>query len=233
MLFVCHHEDDAKVKDSLQIPDSVRRKFDTVSPDVKTSLLTSSLHGNPAILNALGLPAPPGPTPKVKKRLSTPLLRKAKSSSSLGSPGPDAEVGKTYRVDGDQFVIVASPLSSPNPMSPTRGRSIDATRPPTSRQSTGPGRPMSSYFPSSSTASLGSVGRKHGLGITMGEQPDAFVSWLKAQKGTDLNMSVDRCKKLRMLLRHETTQWVGSFVEMGGYELVLARLQDLFDVEWR
>lgn len=67
----------------------------------------------------------------------------------------------------------------------------------------------------------------------MGEQPDAFVSWLKAYKGTDLRMEVDRMKKLRMLLRHESTVWVQTFLEMDGYGLILARLQDVLDVEWR
>jgi len=52
-------------------------------------------------------------------------------------------------------------------------------------------------------------------------------------KGTDLRMDVGRMKKLRMLLRHESTDWVAEFVEMGGYKLVLARLQDLLDIEWR
>lgn len=67
----------------------------------------------------------------------------------------------------------------------------------------------------------------------MGEQPEAFVSWLGMYKATDLRMEVGRCKKLRMLLRHESTDWVGQFIELGGYGLILARLQDLLDVEWR
>jgi hypothetical protein len=67
----------------------------------------------------------------------------------------------------------------------------------------------------------------------MGEQPDAFIGWLKSHKGTDLRMEVDRMKKLRMLLRHESTGWVQTFLDMGGYDLVLARLQDVLDVEWR
>jgi len=178
----------------------------------------------------------------VKKRKSTPLLRKAKSSSSIGSPGQSAEVGRTYCVEGDEFTIVASPLSSPNPgaMSPPtshRGQSMDMSRPPNSRQSTGPARPlsMSVFGPSSSTSSIPTYTRSgvKGLGINMGEQPEAFIQWLGAYKGTDLNMDVGRCKKLRMLLRHEMTAWVGTFLEMGGYRLILARLKDLLDVEWR
>jgi len=65
------------------------------------------------------------------------------------------------------------------------------------------------------------------------EQPDSFITWLQSYKGTDVRMEVDRMKKLRMLLRHESTGWVQAFLDQGGYELILARLQDLLDIEWR
>jgi hypothetical protein len=223
----------AEIQDSLQVSDSVRQKFSTVSSDVKSSILISnSTSTNPAILSSLGLPVP-RESPKVKKRLSTPLLRKAKSSASLGSPGANPEVGKTYRVEGDQFVIVKSPnMGRPSaPPTPTRGQSMDIPR--SSRLSTGPGRPMSfGLFGPSTPNSLSKASNK-GLGIAIGEQPDSFVQWLQSSKATDLRMDVNRAKKLRMLLRHESTAWVGAFVEMGGYRLVLARLQDLLDIEWR
>lgn len=71
------------------------------------------------------------------------------------------------------------------------------------------------------------------MGINMGEQPESFILWLGSYKGTDLRLEVGRCKKMRMLLRHESTTWVAAFLEMGGYKLVLARLQDVLDMEWR
>ncbi|RXK38918.1 hypothetical protein M231_03763 [Tremella mesenterica] len=274
-----HEKDDMEAHfdqllDTLQIPQTVRQKFSTVSPDVKSSLISSSLSGNAIILSSLGLPIPT--QPKIKKRMSTPLLRRPKSSSSLNGP---SQVGETYQVDGDQFVIVASPLSSPDPnnvLSPnlpkvhalpslpnervpkhnafhhsgaiyredgsSQGHGGEG-RPPNSRQSTGPGSKFitsnsaGSISKSGNTSSIGkaggnmaSVGKKN-QGMNM-ERPDAFISWLQSHKGTDLNMDVGRCKKLRMLLRHETTMWVGQFVNMGGYDLVLARLQDLLDIEW-
>ncbi|KAK8864175.1 hypothetical protein IAR55_001421 [Kwoniella newhampshirensis] len=237
--------------DSLQVPATVRQKFSTVSQDVKSSILHSTITSNPTILSSLGLPIPQNTkeTPKIKKRISAPLLRKAKSSSTLNSPGQSpARVGKTYSVEGEGFVIVASPVSSPNigagPMSPPhtphRGQSMDVARPSSMRMSNGPGsssRPMSlSLFgPPPSNGSMLSLGKNggKGLGISMGEQPDAFIEWLRMYKGTDLKMEVARCKKLRMLLRHENTTWVGAFVEMGGYKLVLDRMQDLLDIEWR
>ena len=170
--------------------------------------------------------------------MSAPGLRKIRSSSSLDSPGPDPQVGKTYAVDGDAFVIVANP--NPRiPGTPSRKGSTEAARRggmTPSRHGTAP-RPMSlSLFgPATSTSSIQSYGKSggKGLGIGLAEQPEAFVQWLKAHKGTDLNMDIGRCKKLRMLLRHENTHWVGAFIQQGGYDLVLARLQDLLDIEWR
>ncbi|ODO08884.1 hypothetical protein L198_00621 [Cryptococcus wingfieldii CBS 7118] len=220
--------------DSLQVPETVRQKFSTVSQDVKSSILSSTLTSNPAILSSLGLPVPAPQSPKARKKLSTPLLRKTKSSGSLkdDQPQPNSNgVGKTYNVNGGGFVIVASPKAGsdatlPSPVFPNedlRRQSIDSR----------PSRPSSRIFGHSPSASVGSNKGAKGLGIAMGEQPEAFIQWLKAYKGTDLRMDVGRCKKLRMLLRHESTDWVGAFLDMGGYVLVLDRLQDLLDVEWR
>ncbi|KAL7421520.1 hypothetical protein Q5752_003289 [Cryptotrichosporon argae] len=217
--------------EQLQVPTSVREKFSTVGRDVKTSLLLSNL-SNPSVLSAL-TPPPAGPaTPRVKKRLSTPLLRKAKSSSSIGSPGaPSPQVGTTYRVDGDSFTIVASPdpargMERPSaPPAHARGRSIDVGRPRASRPAGArPSRPNSFFGPAMP---------KKGLGITVPQGPEDMVRWLASGKATSLAMEVGTAKKLRMLLRHESTDWVAAFIDMGGYELVLDRLQDLLDVEWR
>ncbi|WWC61630.1 uncharacterized protein I303_104214 [Kwoniella dejecticola CBS 10117] len=231
---------------SLQVPVTVRQKFATVSPDVKSSILLSTLNSNPTILSSLGLPTPgtPQETPKMKKKLSTPLLRKAKSSNEVSSPGSSPQVGKTYDVGGEGFVIVASPdsnSSNSGMMSPPlgygsmRGQSMDiprSVRSPVASSS----RPLSSLFtPSNSNSSVNSLGKHSGkgLGIAIGEQPDSFIQWLSAHKGTDLGMDVGKAKKLRMLLRHENTAWVGQFIEMRGYELILDRLKDLLDIEWR
>lgn len=85
------------------------------------------------------------------------------------------------------------------------------------------------------SASVGKAkGAGAGLGIAVnGEQPESFIAWLRAYKATDLRMDVDKMKKLRMVLRHEKTEWVARFLELGGYGLILARLQDLLDIEWR
>ncbi|OWZ74443.1 hypothetical protein AYX14_00090 [Cryptococcus neoformans] len=217
--------------DSLQVPETVRLKFSTVSPAIKSSILSSTLTSNPTILSSLGLPLPTSPlqSPKTKKKLSTPLLRKSKSSGEL-----KGDRSTTVNVGGEGFVIVASPrageggvMSPPLPPGDMRGQSLDLGRPSQSP------RPNSRLFGHSPSPSLGNKTSAKGLGIAMGEQPEAFIGWLSAYKGTDLRMEVARCKKLRMLLRQESTDWVGAFVEMGGYSLILDKLQDLLDIEWR
>ncbi|KIR27155.1 hypothetical protein I309_03865 [Cryptococcus deuterogattii LA55] len=201
--------------DSLQVPDTVRLKFSTVSPAIKSSILSSTLTSNPAILSSLGLPlpTPPPQSPKARKKLSTPILRKTKSSGEL-----KGDRNTTVSVGGEGFIIVASPRSGEGgvmspPLQPgnMRGQSIDLGRPSQSP------RPSSRLFGHSPSPSLGNKTSAKGLGIAMGEQPEAFIGWLSAYKGTDLRMEVARCKKLRMLLRQESTDWVGAFVEMDGY----------------
>nr|KIR87601.1 hypothetical protein I308_01623 [Cryptococcus tetragattii IND107] len=201
--------------DSLQVPETVRLKFSTVSPAIKSSILSSTLTSNPAILSSLGLPlpTPPPQSPKARKKLSTPILRKTKSSGEL-----KGDRNATVNVAGEGFVIVASPRSGEGgvmspPLQPgnMRGQSIDLGRPSQSP------RPSSRLFGHSPSPSLGNKTSAKGLGIAMGEQPEAFIGWLSAYKGTDLRMEVARCKKLRMLLRQESTDWVGAFVEMDGY----------------
>ncbi|WWC89582.1 uncharacterized protein L201_004507 [Kwoniella dendrophila CBS 6074] len=259
--------------DSLQVPVTVRQKFATVSPDVKNSILLSTLNSNPTVLSSLGLPVPSTPNSssnKVKKRSSTPFLRKTKSSNEVPSSPNQSnspQVGKTYDVNGEGFVIVASPVTSPNlnnnnnsMMTPPlsgynsgqRGQSMDLPRSvrgsigPSTSTSGGSGsnssRPLSALFsPSNSNNSVNSLGKSSGKGLGIsgfgggggGEQPDSFIQWLNSHKGTDLNMDVGKAKKLRMLLRHENTFWVGQFIEMKGYDLILQKLKDLLDIEWR
>lgn len=223
-------------QNTLQVPDSVRQKFTNVSPDVKSSILSSPR--NPLLSSSH---TPEKPKPNLRKRLSQPLLRKARSSSSLGSPGTSPQVGRTYRVDGEAFTIVASPpplhrasmdVGSAIAAAGSQSQSQSQSRPATVR--VGSSRPSSSFALFGGGAKSKLPGQNPGLGIAIaGEQPESFIAWLSAHKATDLSMDVDRMKKLRMLLRHEKTEWVAHFLDLGGYALVLARLQDLLSVEWR
>jgi hypothetical protein len=120
---------------------------------------------------------------------------------------------------------------------------MDLGRPSSVRTSASGSRPAAfSLFSGSNgrdrsgSQSYSGQGRAKGVGLGIaanGEQPESFIAYLRSYKGTDLSMDVDKVKKLRMVLRHEKTEWIGRFLELGGYGLVLARLQDLLDIEWR
>lgn len=130
-------------------------------------------------------------------------------------------------MQGEEFVIVAGGQATPRPEH-TRGYSVDLPRPNpayASRPSTPRSRPSSAFMPQSPS--------RRGEGVGPAELPEDYVQWLASFRGTDLSMDVNKAKKLRMLLRHETTGWVAAFLEAGGYARVLDRLQDLLDIEWR
>lgn len=200
------------------MPSTVRLKFATVNKDVKRSILNSSMSSNPALLGSLGLPVPPTPERKLKGKLSTPNLRKAKSSASVrGDPNaPGAQ--QLLNIGKDQYQIVP----------PARDYSVDMPRQPnfssSSRPCT-PTRPSSVFMPQSPA--------RRGETSGPSEFPETYVKWLATSKATDLSMDVAKAKKLRMLLRHETTGWVAAFLEVGGYARLLDRVQDLLDIEWR
>lgn len=204
--------------------------------DVKKSILESSTNSNAAVLSSLGLPVPPTPEKrKLKNRLSTPLLRKPKSSVSLDGDDDATTTGRKCRVGDDEFVIVASPRKQKHTPAHSRGQSMDVSRP-SSVPNNNRSRPTSVHTGGTSgrNSAVPPSPRSAG-GPTAGptETPDNFVRWLSNHKATDLSMDVNRAKKLRMLLRHETTTWVAAFLSAGGYTKVLDRLQDLLDTEWR
>ncbi|BEI80026.1 hypothetical protein CcaverHIS002_0105550 [Cutaneotrichosporon cavernicola] len=165
-----------------------------------------------------------------KNKASMPKLRQAKSSSALKQqplPSPRRGVGSTCKVQGEEFVIVAGEPGSQRG-GHGRGYSVDLPAPNpayNSRPSTPRSRPSSAFLPQSPS--------RRGENMGPSEVPKDYVQWLSASKGTDLTMDVNKAKKLRMLLRHETTGWVASFLDAGGYTRILDRLQDLLDIEWR
>lgn len=188
------------------------------------------MNSNPNIISALGLGPPHKPNApkdgkKVKNKKSNQNIRNKRSSFSMGETPPN-----TYNVDGDQFVIVGRPNGH------QRGQSMDIPRPPKS-----PNRPLSVALPPRAhRESLGVppspvASNRPSTPTRPGtpETPDVFVRWLESYKGTDHSMDVNRAKKLRMLLRHEVTTWVGGFLDAGGYARILDRIQDLLDIEWR
>ncbi|KAG8860795.1 hypothetical protein FRB91_000582 [Serendipita sp. 411] len=61
--------------------------------------------------------------------------------------------------------------------------------------------------------------------------PGRFSTMLSQTKSIDLE--VERLKKLRIMLRNEAASWSESFLIEGGYSALLARLNEMLEVEWR
>lgn len=61
--------------------------------------------------------------------------------------------------------------------------------------------------------------------------PEAWARFLGSQAASELDVA--QTKTLRMLLRHESAQWVERWLNAGGFEALLSRLQELIDAEWR
>ncbi|KIM33287.1 hypothetical protein M408DRAFT_326062 [Serendipita vermifera MAFF 305830] len=61
--------------------------------------------------------------------------------------------------------------------------------------------------------------------------PARFSAMLSQTKSTELE--VERLKKLRIMLRNEAASWSEGFIIEGGYSSLLARLNEMLDVEWR
>lgn len=62
--------------------------------------------------------------------------------------------------------------------------------------------------------------------------PVAMAKWLKDGPRAEI-MDLARVKKLRMLLRHETTLWVEVFIQERGYIHLLKKLAEVVEMEWR
>ncbi|PIL35423.1 hypothetical protein GSI_02150 [Ganoderma sinense ZZ0214-1] len=61
--------------------------------------------------------------------------------------------------------------------------------------------------------------------------PEKYVNILLSQSST--NMDIEVIKKLRLLLRNESASWTEAFIQHGGYDAILTRLNEILDVEWR
>ncbi|KAH9945049.1 armadillo-type protein [Epithele typhae] len=61
--------------------------------------------------------------------------------------------------------------------------------------------------------------------------PEKYVSMLLGQSSTAMDVEV--VKKLRLLLRNESASWTDDFVQNGGYDALLTRLNEILEVEWR
>lgn len=81
----------------------------------------------------------------------------------------------------------------------------------------------------SSKQSNGLIGGSNKIDKT--DNPHLFAKMLEKEHSTTL--SVDKVKRLRQLIRAESSEWLFDFFEAGGYEGLCSSLSEILKVEWR
>ncbi|PCH39395.1 hypothetical protein WOLCODRAFT_141240 [Wolfiporia cocos MD-104 SS10] len=142
-------------------------------------------------------------------------VRKARSSESLGSSrssiNKHGQVEALSRApDRPKFMTVHK-----------RGVSFDASR-------------AALLFPTESALSLKlpkevRLPRKRGKSIS-----GTAAKWCTVLMSVStVQLEVETVKKLRLLLRNESTSWTQEFLQHGGYAALLTRLNEILNIEWR
>ncbi|KAI0696293.1 armadillo-type protein [Cerioporus squamosus] len=148
------------------------------------------------------------PAPTAVAPLTPRTLRRVHSSESmLSSPRPQKPSLQEY----DLTDIPRSPFGTGH----SRGKSLDVRR-----QALEPN-------PAVIAPLKVAKDKKKSAAIT----PDRYVKILLGQSSTAMDIEV--VKKLRLLLRNESASWTEAFIQDGGYDALLTRLDELLDVEWR
>ncbi|TBU33445.1 armadillo-type protein [Dichomitus squalens] len=147
----------------------------------------------------------PAPTPFTPR-----TLRRAQSSESvLSSPRPQKPTLEEY--DLTESPIAPMALGTGH----SRGKSLDIRR-----QALDP-------RPAPVAPLKVSKDKKKSVATT----PEKYVKILLAESSTSMDIEV--VKKLRLLLRNESASWTEAFLQHGGYDAILTRLNEILDVEWR
>ncbi|OJA17141.1 hypothetical protein AZE42_05097 [Rhizopogon vesiculosus] len=198
-----------KLLDELQIPSTVRVKLAGMDATVKAAMLKSS-----HILTSNPMSGSP----------STPTLRKARSSESIGSPLPPSMSYGHMPTKGSWVSGLAGKSTTDlhaldGRQGHERGLSFDAA------QTLSPG-----HVPPVTPGEL-ITGRSKDKGFVKNITPVKFCSILSSTSSTQLEVEV--VKKLRLLLRNESATWSEDFLKLGGYNALLTRLNELLEVEWR
>lgn len=67
--------------------------------------------------------------------------------------------------------------------------------------------------------------------VDKSDSPTLFAKMLEKEHSTAL--SVDKVKRLRQLIRAESSKWLLDFFAAGGYEGLCSSLNEILKVEWR
>ncbi|KAJ3732530.1 armadillo-type protein [Lentinula guzmanii] len=221
------HEAFDQLLDDLQIPSTLRPKLVGMDSSVKAAMLKSSQGMSLSIKSTF---------PVIPEMPLTPqpmTLRRTRSIDTLESPRPtkpslDYELRPPIApfAYSEHSSRSTSSTGSPRKSSHSRGISLG-----TGIMS----RSQVNLLGNGSTFDLLSTGSKpgkeKGLASSKTISPTKSVSMLAGTSSTELD--VEQVKKLRLLLRNESTSWTEDFFRSGGYTALLTRLNEILEVEWR
>ncbi|KAJ9127585.1 hypothetical protein QFC24_000994 [Naganishia onofrii] len=157
-------------------------------------------------------PKPTAAEKKIKQKRSSVFSTKTKASKKDG-----------YTTGDEASFRAAMPTNSKKEskrISYTFGQTFSRSRTPAGETDQLP-------IPTSRLNVAGSTGPKE----RPSDLPLTMAAFLRNAKTFEVD--VDQVKKLRLLLGSESTSWVQTFIDAGGYKYLLLRLKDLLDVEWR
>ncbi|RPD74973.1 hypothetical protein L226DRAFT_553062 [Lentinus tigrinus ALCF2SS1-7] len=148
------------------------------------------------------------PAPTAAAPLTPRTLRRIHSSESmLSSPRPQKSTLQQY----DLTDASRSQFGTGH----SRGKSLDVRR--------------QAFEPKAAPVAPLKVAKDKKKSATI--TPEKFVKILLGQSSTAMDIEV--VKKLRLMLRNESTSWTETFIQHGGYDAVLTRLNEILEVEWR
>ncbi|KAH8831489.1 armadillo-type protein [Flagelloscypha sp. PMI_526] len=209
--------------DDLQIPATLRPKLVGMDSTVKAAMIKSS--------QTLGPKLSDSPPLQVQTELPTTprSLRRPRSIDSINAlPAPSGFSSGYNPYSKLQSSAQHADLLDGNSTtysSHQRGTSFD-----TSRLFS---RSQLNLSANQSTLTLVTKGNgkdKHMLSAKS-QTPTKMVSVL--QGTSSLQLDIENVKKLRLLLRNESASWTSDFLNLGGYNALMCRLNEILEVEWR
>ena len=215
--------DFAQLLDQMEVSTTIRFKLEGLDSTVKFSMLkgkeTMMLSG--MIGGSGGGDGPPRPSSPSKMRSPLPFGGVRKSTSSGPSGGFHAGLLSPSSSSAD-----VSKLSSDSPTFPKRGPPPSSTGNSSFVMPNGGNRTRTTSFSSLLP------GHAHISSSNTKETPSYFATYLKTNASSLLAVAV--IKRMRAVLATESPSWINEFAsEHQGYSALIARLQEVLEMEWR
>lgn len=231
----------------MEVPATLRAKLLAMDPKVKESMVKGKETLSLASLHAATGSGGSGRKSSKSRPAISDRLKKSKSSTNLNDETTEEDQSdlmpppprKTSFFGGGPASRQTSGSSQTSQSSPTEGcdpkkkRSSSDKMTATSNQNHGSSvflplggasRSRASSFSSAHSAAAGGGGPN-----TM--TATAYATMLKTTAASHLDVA--KLKRMRAVLSSESPSWMAEFIEQGGYAAMLARLQELVDMEWR